>query len=347
MRKNRKTRGKIGAFCGALILGASALTSALGTSFGAEPGESAAASASAAVATLGARIEALPFVPAGPARPVDGFDAFGGDWQVVDGEKDANGGNASGAFVFGRGDSGSRLTFAESAWATAKRGEIELSVRFSEAQAGFSGICFKITVSGVGAAAFNGYEIGFDPSAGLVNLGEHRKNYNRLQLIETPLPVGTAFRLRVAFDETGFDVFLDGEKKGSFRAENLPEKDALRAGTFALRLWQNDVEYGDLRVKLLENADGAFDADGKTVDWTSIPLTAPPQPTGDYPETLALEDVPPFIYVARGMLNRANSVGNDLWQATPKRRGCAIRRVDPTDLSAGAKTIFEDPNGSI
>ncbi|MBQ7814012.1 MAG: hypothetical protein IJ387_05900, partial [Thermoguttaceae bacterium] len=286
MRKNRKTRGAVGAFCGALTL-----VAALTAAFGAEPGESAAS-------TLGARIEALPFVPAGPARPVEGFDAFGGDWQVVDGGKGANG--ASGAFVFGRGDSGSRLTFAEPAWATAKRGEIELSVRFPEAKAGFSGLCFKISDSGVGADAFNGYEIGFDPSAGLVNLGEHRKNYNRLQLIETPLPVGKAFRLRVAFDETGFDVFIDGEKKGNFRAENLPEKDALRAGTFALRLWQNDVEYGDLRVKLLENADGAFDADGKTVDWTPIPLTATAKPTGEYPETLALEDVPPFIYVARG-----------------------------------------------
>ena len=227
MRKERKIRGKVGAFCGALAFFAAALT----TSFGAEPGDSAA--------TLGARIEALPFVPSGPTRPVDGFDAFGGDWKVVDGEKSANGekgGDGSGAFVFGRGDSGSRLTFAESAWSTAKRGEIELSVRFPAAKAGFSGLCFKISDSGVGADAFNGYEIGFDPSAGLVNLGEHRKNYNRLQLIETPLPVGTAFRLRVAFDETGFDVFLDGEKKGSFRAENLPEKDALRAGTFASEL---------------------------------------------------------------------------------------------------------------
>ena len=139
MRKNRKTRRTIGAFCGALALGVAALTAA----FGAEPVESAAS-------TLGARIEALPFVPAGPVQPVEGFDAFGGDWKVVDGKSVEK---AGGAFVFGRGDSGSRLTFAESAWATAKRGEIELSVRFPEAKAGFSGLCFKISDSGVGADA--------------------------------------------------------------------------------------------------------------------------------------------------------------------------------------------------
>ncbi|MBR5244364.1 MAG: hypothetical protein IKW13_09025 [Thermoguttaceae bacterium] len=322
MQRNRQAKRTFGAVCGALALVA-ALTSALGTTFGAEPSDSAA--------TLGARIAALPFVPAGETRAVDGFDAFGGAWKVDE------------ARVCARGDSGSRLTFADPAWSTAKRGEIELSVRFSEAKAGFSGLCFKISDSGVGADAFNGYEIGFDPSAGLLNLGEHRKNYNRLQLVETPIPQGTPFRLRVAFDETGFDVYLDGEKKGSFRAENLPENDPLRAGTFAFRLWQNDVEYGDLRLKLLENADGAFD----DADWQAVALAAPKTATAEYPETLALEDVPPFIYVARGMLNRANSVGNDLWQATPRRRGCAIRRVDPTDLEAGATTIFEDPNGSI
>ncbi len=322
MRKNRQTTKRVGATLAALATWA-ALTAALG-------GET-----NDAKSTLGARIEALPFVPTGPARPVDGFDAFGGEWKVVD--------DGDGTRVFGRGDSGSRLTFADPAWATAKRGEIELSVRFPAAKAGFSGLCFKISDSGVGADAFNGYEVGFDPSAGLLNVGEHRKNYNRLQLIETPIPVEKAFRLRVAFDETGFDVYLDGEKKGSFRAENLPENDPLRAGTFALRLWQNDVEYGGLRVKLLENADGAF-ADA---EWKAVALAPTEAPTGDYPETLALEDVPPFIYVARGMLNRGNSVGNDLWQATPKRLGCAIRRVDPTDLSAGATTIFEDPNGSI
>ena len=319
MRKNRTMRRTIGAFCGALALCVATLTAAFGDG------------TKVARPTLGARIAALPFVPAGETRAVDGFDAFGGAWQV------------DGARVVARGDSGSRLTFAESAWSTAKRGEIELSIRFPAAKAGFSGLCFKISDSGVGADAFNGYEIGFDPSAGLLNLGEHRKNYNRLQLIETPIPVGKAFRLRVAFDETGFDVYLDGEKKGTYRAENSPENDPLRAGTFAFRLWQNDVEYGDLRVKLLENADGAF-ADA---DWETVALAAPETETAEYPETLALEEVPPFIYVARGMFNRANSVGNDLWQATPKRRGCAIRRVDPADLAAGAKTIFEDPNGSI
>lgn len=328
-RKRRRSR-TVGAAFAALTL--AALTA---TAVGAEPNETDSA-------TLGARIAALPFVPTGPARPIEGFDAFGGDWKIVETPVDGS----NGARVFGRGDSGSRLTFADPAWATAKRGEIELSVRFPVAKPGFSGLCFKISDSGVGADAFNGYEIGFDPSAGLVNLGEHRQNYRRLQLVETPL-AQRPIRLRVAFDETGFDVFVDGEKKGAFRDEKLPANDALRAGTFALRLWQNDVEYGDLRVKLLENADGAFDADGKNVEWTPISLAAPSKASNEFPETLALEDVPPFIYVARGMLNRGNSVGNDLWQATPKRLGCAIRRVDPADLSAGAKTIFEDPDGSI
>lgn len=328
-RKRRRSR-TVGAAFAALTL--AALTA---TAVGAEPNETDSA-------TLGARIAALPFVPTGPARPIEGFDAFGGDWKIVETPVDGS----NGARVFGRGDSGSRLTFADPAWATAKRGEIELSVRFPVAKPGFSGLCFKISDSGVGVDAFNGYEIGFDPSAGLVNLGEHRQNYRRLQLVETPL-AQRPIRLRVAFDETGFDVFVDGEKKGAFRDEKLPANDALRAGTFALRLWQNDVEYGDLRVKLLENADGAFDADGKNVEWTPISLAAPSKASNEFPETLALEDVPPFIYVARGMLNRGNSVGNDLWQATPKRLGCAIRRVDPADLSAGAKTIFEDPDGSI
>ncbi len=288
--------------------------------------------------TTAEKIQALPFVPFdGAATQIDRFDAFGGAWRV----ETADDGSTS---VSAPGDSGSRLTFADPDWATATRGEISVDVLFPAEKAGFSGLCFKISDSDVGADALNGYEIGFDPSADLINVGAHRQNYVQLQRFSRPLPAGTPFNLRVSFDETGFAFFIDGEKVGEIR-EELAENDPLRAGTFAPRLWKNDVVYRNLRVRLDANCEKTF-PNAPTVE---IPFVAPETDADDsgYPETLLTDDLPPFIYVARGPFNQPNSVGNDLWQATPRRLGCAIRRVDPANPKEPIQTIFEDPNGSI
>lgn len=275
-------------------------------------------------------ILALPFTPSGPIEPVEGFNAFGGAWTLKEG------------VVFGKGDQGARLTYAEEAWQRATRGAIEVDLRFPRADSGFSGICFKISDSGIGADAFNGYELGFNPAEGLVNIGAHRQNYTQLSRVPFAVPVGRFFTLRIEFDETGFAFYLDGRRAGEYRDPSPRQEDPLRAGTFALRLWQNDVEYRDVRLRLDATEDGFIDR-----NWETLALTPTETRIDEYPETLAVDDLPPFIYVARSLLNRANSVGNDLWQGTPKAPGCAIRKVDPANPSAPIETIFSDPDGSI
>ena len=272
---------------------------------------------------------ALPFVPSEPENPFVDFVSYGGDWSLEDG------------VVKGKGDAGSRTTYAAPEWQKATRGAIEIDLRFPEKSSGFSGICFKITDSGVGADAFNGYEIGFNPAENVVNLGAHRQNYQPLSRVPCDIPVGKFLTLRIEFEETGFAFYIDGAKQGEYREKEPRPDDPLRAGTFALRLWQNDVEYRNLRVRLDATTDGFVD---KT---SPVPFAAPARDASDEPETLALDDLPPFIYVARAMRTRPYSVGNDMWQATPKELGCAIRYVDPSAPQEPIKTIFEDPDGSI
>ncbi|MBP5622375.1 MAG: DUF1080 domain-containing protein, partial [Thermoguttaceae bacterium] len=290
----------------------------------------AATVSQAAEPTLLEKIQALPFVPSEIVSPASGFDVYGGTWTLNDGS------------VFGKGDSGSRLTYADPDWQKAERGAIEVDLRVPEKSSGFSGICFKITGSGIGADAFNGYEIGFNPAENVVNVGAHRQNYTPIARVPYQIPVGEVITLRIEFDETGFAFYLDGDKKYEYRDSELKANDPLLSGAFALRLWQNDVEYRNLKVRLDKTTDAFVDEPLKQVEFAPNEQT-----TGDYPETLALDDLPPFIYVARAMRTRPNSVGNDLWQAQPKSPGCAIRYVDPTRPGDGVKTIFEDPDGSI
>ncbi len=272
------------------------------------------------------KILALPHVSGERVEPVERFVAYGGTWNVSN----------DGVLSTGK-DSGPRLTYDDPDWQTARSGEIELELRFPEAAEGFSGLCFKISDSAVGADDFNGYEIGFNPAAKLVNLGAHRHNYQPLRRISWDVPVGEFFKLRVRFDETGFVFYLNDQFAGEFHEAEPREDDPLRAGTFTLRNWQNAVQFRNLRV-LLDGDDSQFKA---------IPFSTPERNGQVEPETLAVDELPPFIYVARSLLNRPFSVGNDLWQATPKKMGCAIRFVDPARPEDGVKTIFEDPDGSI
>lgn len=273
------------------------------------------------------KILALPAVTGERVEPVDGFVAYGGTWRVSDD-----------GIVSEVPDSGARLTWDAPEWQTAQSGEIELELRFPTASEGFSGLCFKITDSATGADNFNGYEIGFNPAQKVVNVGAHRHNYTPIKRVPFDVPVGEFFKLRVCFDETGFVFYLNGAYAGEYHEDAPTPDDPLRAGTFALRIWQNAVEYRNLRVRL---------GDDLAAPGSVVPFKKPEQTAVEDPETLAVDDLPPFIYIARSILNRPNSVGNDLWQSTPKKPGCAIRYVDPANPDEGIKTLFEDPDGSI
>jgi hypothetical protein len=273
------------------------------------------------------KILALPSVSGKLFSPVEGFSAYGGSWSV-----DADGTLSLAA------EAGPRLDYDAPQWRHATDGVVELELRFPTAASGFSGICIKVSDSAIGADDFNGYEIGFNPAERVVNLGAHRYNYVQLRRIPYEIPIGRFFTLRVEFDETGFVFDIDGQRIGEYREEEPQPNAPLRAGTFTMRGWENPIEYRNLRVRL---------GTDENVPFSEIPFVAAKIDRDLEPETLDVGDLPPFIYIARSLLNRPNSVGNDLWQSTPKRRGCAIRYVDPSDPDRGIKTLFEDPDGSI
>lgn len=65
-----------------------------------------------------------------------------------------------------------------------------------------------------------------------------------------------------------------------------------------------------------------------------------------WPETLAVDPLPPLAIVVRHPLSAPPAVGQDLWAAQPRSPGCAIRIVDPGRLEQ-SRTIFNDPAGCI
>ena len=151
-------------------------------------------------------ILSLPYVPPQESSPVEGFAVYGGEWRV-----DSDG------VLSAPGSEGARLTYDDPLWSKATEGVVEVELRFPSSASGFSGVCFKITDSQVGADAFNGYEIGFNPAEKLINLGAHRHNYQQLKRYAYDVPVGRFFKLTIRFDASGFDFSIDGEKAGEYR----------------------------------------------------------------------------------------------------------------------------------
>ena len=107
--------------------------------------------------TLLERIQALPYKPSqSDASPLEGFVAYGGDWRF----------DVDSGVVACKGESGPRLTFVGEGWERAEEGAIELDLRFPNDASGFSGLCFKISQSGVGADALDVAVEGYDRLAG-------------------------------------------------------------------------------------------------------------------------------------------------------------------------------------
>ncbi len=282
-----------------------------------------------AAETVLERIAVLPYTP--PLQTViPGFDIYDGSWSV----------NDDGVLLSSR-FSGSRLVPQIPDEVIKSCGEIEGEIYIPDNKNdGYSGICLKVSQCGSGADNFNGYEIGINPVQKIIMLGSHRYNFKRLQVIPFDIPIKQWFRIAVVFQETLFDVYINNKKIASCNdAEVNDPKDVLRRGSFCFRNWNYDIQYRNFRYRF---------RDKETIDvpWSDLNWKMSKKAQA-YPENLSLTEVPPFLVLVRGMLNRPNSVGNDIWMATPREPGCEIRLVDPNRPKEPVRTIFSDSEGSI
>lgn len=267
-------------------------------------------------------------------EPVAGFESYGGRWKALDnGEVEVDAGP------------GWRLVPSGERLGTLVSGEAACELFIPERKGGFSGINFKVSDCQIGADGFNGYEIGFNPEANTVMIGAHRHNFKPLATVPFEVPVGRWFEVSVRFDADRFSCAADGKPLFEFVEPQMKPDDPLRSGTVALRSWQYPLRFRNLRVRSFDSLETAEQKEA--AEWVALAFEKPSSEGAVIPETLELENVPPFLVLVREPLARPNSVGNDLWMARPLGKGCEIRLVDVASPATPVKTVFTDPDGAI
>lgn len=253
---------------------------------------------------------------------VEGFSNYGGEWTV----------DAEGVLSVDAG-SGHKLVLDDPKFENMSEGEVSVDIfcpgNHNDTNAG---ILTKVRDAATGADNFIGYEIAIRPEHGELNVGKHRFNYEQINRTRCKIANERWINLRVAFTGRTMEIFIDDDSVFKYEDEDA----TLLSGGIALRPWQRAAKYRDLRVKSVGDAE-----------WTSIPFVPVKfEPTKSYPETLAVEKLPPLLVLVRHPLHRPPAVGQDLMQGQFEP-GCSIRLIHPADPKTPTRTIYSDPGGNI
>jgi hypothetical protein len=162
-------------------------------------------------------------------RPLRGFVAYGGSWTL------------RGETLFAGGGPGPKLV---SDHAPLSAGEVAVEVFFPDRGAGNAGLIVKTARPGLGADAFDGYEVSLDAAGRFLRLGRHRHNWEPIKDVPCEVPVGEWIRLGVRLAERSLEVLVNGKSLLTYEDRAHP----LRAGGFGLRQWQRSARYRRLRV---------------------------------------------------------------------------------------------------
>jgi alpha-L-arabinofuranosidase len=160
-----------------------------------------------------------------------GWRSYGGRW------------GADGTGLHVRGGPGPKLVLQDSDLAD---GTVEASLVVSNDQGENAGLLVRVANPGVGADAFDGYEISLSGKRRQLILGKHRQNFRSLQTADAPVVPGRWHRLRVTLGGPRIRVFLDGE--ASPRLDFTDAEGPLTSGKVALRTWHADASFRDLRL---------------------------------------------------------------------------------------------------
>jgi mono/diheme cytochrome c family protein len=255
------------------------------------------------------------------------FTPIDGDWTP-----NANDGSLSVA-----ASEGPKLLCSLEPFKNLTKGEVSVEIFFPpEKEQGYrnAGIILKVREAGVGADNFIGYEIAPSVESQNLTIGLHKHNFRKIADVPCTVPAGQWITLHVLFDETSFEVRLDGKVLTKY---NVPADDDVRSGGIALRAWHRTAQYRNLKIKKAND------------DWQTISfqMMQPTEEEQQWSPTLSTEHLPPVLFFTRHPLSRPYSVGNDIWMARPTAPGCSIRIVHPAQPDREIQTIFSDPLGSI
>jgi alpha-L-arabinofuranosidase len=171
------------------------------------------------------------FQEAPPGSPVKGFTLYEGQWRLRDGELLAPAGP------------GPKLV---SDFAPFGDGQVGVEVFLPDRAAGNAGLIVRLDKPGLGADNFDGYEISLDAQANVVRLGRHRHNWQLLRDSPYQVPTGKWVSLEARLAGNTIEVLV--EEKSVVRYEDR-ERPLLK-GTVALRTWQREARYRNLRINV-------------------------------------------------------------------------------------------------
>ncbi|HEY3414919.1 MAG TPA: family 16 glycoside hydrolase [Armatimonadota bacterium] len=163
-------------------------------------------------------------------QPIAGFTPFGGQWNVRDGVVSIAGGD------------GPKLVSSHTPFGDAS---MSVDLLFKDRTGGNAGLVVRTTNPGVGADSFTGYEVSLDAARQMVILARHRRNFEPIEEAPCEVAVGKWIPLEVRLAGPAIEVLVDG--KSVLRHDD--GANALPAGTVALRAWQREASYRNLRVK--------------------------------------------------------------------------------------------------
>jgi hypothetical protein len=166
--------------------------------------------------------------PAG-GSVVEGFCAYGGQWNLQDGVVSIN------------GQDGPKLVSNHAAIAG---GTIGVELKFDNSTGENAGLIVGVSKPGDGADAFTGYEVSLDPAKRVLRLARHRQNYQLLRDVPCDLSVGQWISLKVRLEHGSIAIDVDGKN-----VLRIDARDAMRSGTVGLRAWHSQVSFRNLSVQ--------------------------------------------------------------------------------------------------
>jgi hypothetical protein len=164
------------------------------------------------------------------ASPVAHFVAAGGEWSVKDGEL--------------QGGAGPGPKLVSNAVEPLTAGEVGVELYLPGNQAGNGGLILRVNRPGIGADAFDGYEVAVHADRKIVMLGRHQHNFALLKEAACDVGPDRWISLSVKLGEKTIEVLVDGKSVLQFE-----DPRPLKGGGVGLRQWQRPARYRHLWVK--------------------------------------------------------------------------------------------------
>ncbi|MDR3459712.1 MAG: DUF1080 domain-containing protein [Verrucomicrobiae bacterium] len=166
--------------------------------------------------------------PGSSSTSLAGFTAYGGSWLPVNGVLQAGAGSGPKLVDNGFNQTG---------------GDVRVQLWFASDAGGNAGLILQVSQAGVGADAFNGYEISLAP-AGYLVLGRHVQNFTSLSQVSCSVPIGQWITLEVQYTNASLNILINSNSVLQYTDTQQP----LTSGQVGLRTWQQDAQFQNLFI---------------------------------------------------------------------------------------------------